>query len=271
MGSWRFIAIAVVALVAVSVAGASHASILLVGPPLLAAVLVLGIAALTVDYFGLGRRSDRWAGFDSEPRRAWTRARALETLFVRQKAAGSPRTASTARSLLLALAECDSLSDARPVVDFLGADAVYARVGSDVTSDALRAIALAELGRADEAHALCEALHEGRRSRQMVVVAYARCRVAELDGRWVEALVDAERILQRRDLRPGARRDLELLRARCLARLARPEQAATLLARLVSEGYRHEVEQVAHRAGERGHTAVAMAARAALSAAIPYR
>lgn len=241
------------------------------GPPVLAAALVLLAAALAVDYFGLTRRTDRWAGFDSDPRRAWTRARALELTFVRQKAAGSPRTAGTARALLLALAECDSLADARKVVDFLGADAVYTRVGSDATTDALRAIALAELGRTGEARELCEALSASRRSRRMAVVHYACCRVAELEGRYEDALAEAERTLDRLRLRPGARRDLELLRARALAHAAKPEAAATVLADLALQGYRREVERIGELAAERGDTAVSMAARTALLEATPYR
>ena len=271
MGSWRFIAIAVAALVLVLVIGASHISILLVGPPLLAAGLVLFVAAMTVDYFGLSRRTDRWAGFDADPRRAWTRARALDLVFLRQRAAGSPRTASTARSLLLALAECDSLGDARGVVDFLGADAIYNRVGSDATSDALRAIALAELGRHGEASELCDALSANRRSRRMVVVAYARCRVAELDRRYSEALVEADRVIEAGHLRVGARRDVQLLRARVMVHLSRTEQATTLLLELVAQGYRHEVERIAELASERGQTAISMSARAALLDAAPYR
>jgi len=271
MGSWRFIAIAIAGLVPMLVIGASHTSILLVGPPLMAAALVLLVAAMAVDYFGLTRRTDRWGGFDNDPRRAWTRARALEMVFQRQKSAGSPRTAATARSLLLALAECDSLADARGVVDFLGADAVYTRVGSDATSDALRAVALAELGRLDEARQLCEALGTNRRSRRMIVVAYATCRVAELDRRYSDALVEAERVVDDRRLRTGARRDLQLLRARVMVHLAKTEQATTLLAELVAQGYRHEVERIAESASERGQTAISMSARAALADAAPYR
>ncbi len=271
MGSWRVIAITAAALAAVVVVGATHTSILLVGPPLLAAAMVLLIAAMAVDYFGINRRTDRWAGFDSDPRRAWTRARALESQFLRQKAAGSPRTAATARSLLLALAECDSLGDARGVVDFLGADAVYARVGSDATSDALRAIALAELGRVGEARELCAALTSNRRTRRKAVVGYASCRVAEIDRRYRDALGRAEQLLAGGKLRSGARRDLQLLRARVLVHLSKREDATTLLAELVGQGYRRQVERIAELASERGQTAISMAARAALLDAAPYR
>lgn len=271
MGSWRFIAIACAALTVVLVVGASETSILLVGPPVLAAALVLLAAALAVDYFGLTRRADRWGGFDRDPRRAWTRARALELSFVRQKAAGSPRTAGTARALLLALAECDSLADARGVVDFLGADAVYTRVGSDATTDALRAIALAELGRGAEARELCDALAKRRRSGRMAVVAYARCRVAELERRYDDALAEAGRTLEGLRLRPGARRDLQLLRARVMAHAAKPEAAANILAELVAGGYRREVERIGEVAAQNGDTAVSLAARTALLEATPYR
>ena len=271
MGSWRFIAIVIVAMVPVVIVSASHMSVMLVGPPLVAATLVLGFAAIIVDYFGVSRRIDRWCGFDLDSRRAWTRARALEHQFLRQKAAGSPRTASTARTLLLALAECDSLRDARAVIDFLGADAIYTRVGSDATSDSLRAIALAELGRMGEARELCEALRGNRRNRRMVVVAYATCRVAEIDRRYKEALTEAERVVGARRLKVGARRDLQLLRARVMVQLSRSEQATTLMAELVGQGYRDEVERIAEVAREHGDTALSMAARAALLNAAPYR
>jgi hypothetical protein len=232
--------------------------------------LVLITAALTVDYFGLARRREDWSGFAADRKLAWTRARALERRFARERSSGSPRTGWTARNLLLALAGADRLGDAKTVVDFLCVDAVYTRVGTDATADALRAIALAELGRAGEANELCDALTEGRTAR-FAVVGYAAARVAELQRRPSSALGHVDRALTCRNLRPGARRDLMILRARILAALSRAEDATTVLRELVSQGYLREVEHLAERSAERGNIAAARAARSALGEAAPYR
>jgi len=258
-------------LIPVAVFGAAQTTPWLVIPPLVAALAVLFVAALAVDYFGMARRRHGWAGVGVNPRRAWLRARILERRFGRQKAKGSPRTAWTARSLLLALAECDRLDDATGVVDFLGADAVYTRVGSDATADALRAVALAETGRLDQARDLCGALEESRLRRTLPVVAYACARVAELDRRPGEALERVDKALQQRRLPETARRDLLILRARALVAMAQAHDAAEVLGGLVVDGWQREVEQLADNARSRGNAGLALAARTALCKATPYR
>ncbi len=271
MGSWRSLLVGLSVLAPVAVFGAAQTSPWLVIPPLIAAFLVLSVAAVAVDYFGVARRRCDWGGVGANPRQAWRRARALERRFDREMAHGSPRTAWTARSLLLALAECDRLDDSAPVVDFLGADAVYTRVGSDTTADALRAVALAELGRLDEATLLAGELERRRFLGGLPVVAYASARVAELDHRPQDALDRVARVLGRPRLPPAARRDLLMLKARALASLSRPHDATLVLAELAASGWQREVEQLADHAHARGDTALALAARAALSEASPYR
>jgi hypothetical protein len=271
MGSWRSFAIGAALLTPVAVFGAAQTTPWLVIPPLVAAFTVLFVAALAVDYFGVARRRHGWAGVGADPRRAWLRARILERRFGRQKAKGSPRTAWTARSLLLALAECDRLDDAAGVVDFLGADAVYTRVGSDATADALRAVALAEIGRVDQARELCQALEENRMRRHLPVVAYACARVAEIDHRPAEALERVDKALRRRRLPATAQRDLLILRARALVAMARAHDATEVLVGLVVDGWKREVEQLSDHARARGDAGLALAARSALCRATPYR
>jgi len=268
---WRAIAAGLALLIPVACIGAARTSAWLVVPPVAAAAVVLMAAALVVDYFGVARRRLAWAGVGEDSRRAWARARALEHRFSRQRAAGSPRTALTARSLLVALAECDRLDDAAAVVDFLGADAMFCRVGVDVTADALRAVALAELGRLDEARELGEALDGHRRLRREPVVAYAVARVAELDRRHREAIERVDPVVHSRRVPPAARRDLRMLRARCLAALGRNHDAVDELAQLAAGGWKHEVEQLAGHAHTRGQAALSLAARDALCQATPYR
>jgi hypothetical protein len=271
MGSWRFLVAGLAVLAPIAVVGALHTSPWLVIPPFSAAVLVLFVAAVAVDYFGLARRRHGWEGVGDNPRRAWLRARILERRFGRQKARGSPRTAWTARALLVALSECDRLDEAAAVVDFLGADAVYTRVGSDATADALRAVALAEIGRMDQARELCDALERNRARRHVPVVGYACARVAELDHRPRKALERVDQLLGQGALRPTARRDLRILRARALVALARAHDAVEVLSGLAAEGWEREVEQLADQARSRGNAGLALAARTALSRATPYR
>ena len=271
MGSWRHILAGLVVLVPLSVFGATQASPWLVLPPLATAAFVLIVAAFAVDYFGLARRRTNWGGVGANPRQAWMRARRLERRFSRQCSRGSPRTSWTARSLLVSLAECDRLDDAARVVDFLGADAICTRVGCDTTADALRAVALAELGRHDEARELCTALEEKPLLGHLPVVGYACARAAELDHRLDDALERVDRALDHPRLAPTAHRDLLMLRARVLAALSRPHDSTQVLAELAAGGWKREVEQLADQAHARGNTALALAARAALSQATPYR
>jgi hypothetical protein len=270
MGQWRTMAVGFMALIPVAVYGAAETSVWVVLPPLVAAALVLLVAAAAVDYFGIARRRVGWSGVSADPRRAWMRARALEHRFDVQKRRGSPRTSWTARSLLVALAECDRLDEAGAVVDFLSADALTARVGADATADGLRAVALAETGRLDDARALIRALDGSRRARRQPITGYAAARVAELDRRPADALARADEALRRAPT-AAARRDLDIVRARALVGLNRGPEAVAALGTLVAAGWRHEVEQLGDHARSRGQTALALACREALSAAAPYR
>ncbi len=270
MGTWRVIALLGAAVLAGAAAVAWRAGTWVVLLPALAAVGVLAAAALAVDYFGLFRRREDWAGIADDPRAAWLRSRAHATRFRGLKQGGSPRTPRTARSLLLSLAECDRLCDAGEVVDFLGADAVFARVGADSTADAMRAVALAELGRLDEARKLAGKLFAARRCARRPVVRFAWARVAELDRRPQQALDQVDDRLLRRSPR-ALRRDLQFLRARALVRVGRSEAAADSLRSHIDIGGRRDVERFAERSRERGDAGVALAAARALSAAAPYR
>lgn len=271
MATWRPLLPGLVLLGTVGAAAAALTSPMLVLPPVGAAVIVLLGAALAVDYFGFARRREGWGGFADDPRHAWARARALERRFARERGAGSPRCGWTARSLLLSLAAVDRLADASEVVDFLGADAIYARVGADPVADALRAIALAELGRTGEATELSAALSRSRRAGREPVVPYAAARVAESRRAYAEALEHVDAGLRCRGLEPRSSRDLELLRARLLAAMSRGQDAAEILASLAARGHRRSVEQLGERAHARGDAALALAARQALCDATPYR
>jgi hypothetical protein len=250
---------------------AAHAaSMWVVLPPLCAAALVLVSAALSVDYFGLRRRRVVWVAAAADPRAAWRRARALSARFGELRAEGSPRTAATARALLVALAECDRLADAREVVELLEADAPC-RVGGDPTADALGAVALAELGRAAEARRRADALWARHRGALPGLVAWAVGRVAELGGRAADGLRAVDAALTGSLLDPDERRGLLTLRAKLLVRLARVDEGAEALRTLALSGWRRDVERVAESARERGDAATALAAARALAAASPYR
>lgn len=270
MGTWRVIALLATATLAAAGAIAWEAGTWVVLLPAVAAVGVLSGAALVVDYFGLFRRREDWSGTADDPRAAWLRSRAHASRFRGLKRGGSPRTARVARSLLLSLAECDRLCDADDVVNFLGADAVFARVGADPTADAMRAIALAELGRLDEARKLAGKLLANRRCARRPVVRYAWARVAELDGRPQQALDQIDERLLRRSPR-ALRRDLQFLRARALVRVGRSEAACDSLRSHIDLGGRRDVERLAERSRELGDAGVALVASHALSAAAPYR
>ncbi|RMH43134.1 MAG: hypothetical protein D6689_06040 [Deltaproteobacteria bacterium] len=258
------------AVIGLALASAWRAGTWVVLLPVLGAVVALTGAALAVDYFGLGRRRAVWPSARPDPRAAWRRSRALWRRFRALKRSGSPRTAPVARALLLALAECDRLREAGEVVDFLAADAAFTRVGADPVADAVRAIALAELGRVDEARPVAGRLLAAPRCARRPIAVYAWARVAEVDGR-VDAALRAvdESLLARAG--SALRRDLLLLRARCELRRGRGDAAADVLRRLARERGRRAVEEVADASAARGDAALAVAARAALSAAAPYR
>lgn len=269
--SWRSTAGGLLALAAAGVVLSVHMSPWIVVPPLLAAGLVLVGAALVVDYFGVARLRTEWSGFTSDHRHAWARAKLLERRFYRLRRAGSPRTRATARSLLLAYAQSDRLSDARDVIDFLGADTIFSGAGSDPVADALRVIALAAMGRERESHELLAAVERSGRRRRLAVVGYAAARVALLDRKPRAALERVDEALEARALPTGARRDLEFLKAQALAQLGQHHDASHALAALVAAGFRRDVEGLTELAHQRGDVALALAGRSALDQANPYR
>jgi len=190
---------------------------------------------------------------------------ALERRFHREREAGGVRAPAVARTLLVSLAEHRELRRAGVVVDFLATDAAT-RAHRDVVGDALRALALAELGRLPEARVVDRGL--GDRAGAAPVVAYARGRIAELAGEIRQGVAHVERG------QPAARgavaRDLGVLRARLLARSGRLEDAREELGRIAAAGGRAAVEAlIAPDAGV--DVAVALAARQALGLAAVYR
>lgn len=271
MGGWLFTVIAFLGLFGGGIALGFEVSPWVIWPPVAAAALVLIAAALTVDYFGMSRLKSRWRGFSADHRQAWQRARSLERRFYRHRRAGSPRTRATARSLLLAYAQCDRLDEARGVIDYLGAETIFSGPGADAEADALRAVALAELGRMDEAAELVELLERSRRRRRLPVVGYAAARVAQTRGDHGGAIERIDEALSRPDIAAGARRDLIILRARSQARRGLANQASEALAELAAAGFRREVEDTTERAHERGDVPLALAGRSALDQASPYR
>lgn len=264
MSSWRTFRYGTVAILVTAVLGAELTSVAVVAPPMIAALLVLLIAAISVDYFGFACRQMGWNGSITPTRASQTMLGALELRFRRDRGAGALRTGATARSLLLALAEHDQLRRAGDAVDFLASDAAT-RVHRDVVADALRALALAELGRMPEARRVEVSL--GERSRTAPVVAYARGRIAELAGQVPAALAHVEAALRDRDRRGAARRDLGVLRARLLVRTGRHDDARLELDRVARGGSRPAVEALL--CGD--DLGVSMAARQALGLGAVYR
>ncbi|MCB9559855.1 MAG: hypothetical protein H6709_05190 [Kofleriaceae bacterium] len=264
MTSWRTYAIAALVIVATSVVGGELTSIHVVLPPMIAALVVLIGAALSVDYFGFSRRQLGWHGMIQPTTATRARLRALEHQFHRERRAGSMRTPATARTLLIALAEHGELRHADAVVDFLAADAAT-RAHADVVADALRALALAELGRLPQARLVEAAL--GARAGTSPVVAYARGRIAELGGAPAEALAHVERGLPRAGAATALRRDLGVLRARLLVRCGRVDDARRELGDLARGATRGAVEALIGG----GDAGVAQVAREALGLATAYR
>lgn len=265
MSSWRTFGIGAAAIVATAVVGGALTSIHVVAPPLVAALLVLVIAALSVDYFGVARRQVGWHGAVTPTAASRAMVAALERRFARERGLGSIRTGATARALLLALAEHGELRRAGDVVDFLATEAAT-RAHRDLVGDALRALALAELGRVPEAKLVERAL--GDRAGVVPVVAYARGRIAELEHRAGDGLRAVERAL-RDDGRRGAARDLGVLRARLLVRTGRLEDARLELGRVAADAAgRALVERLIAGDADAG---VALAARQALGLGAVYR
>lgn len=271
MGSWRAV---VLGLVGLALAGTTLSMLLspwLVVPPVGAAGLVLVGAALAVDFFGVARLRTEWSGFTADHRQAWGRAKLLDRRFYRQRKVGSPRTRATARSLLLAYAESGRLSVAKDVIDFLGADMIFSGPGSDSVADAVRAMALTEMDRAEEAMSLLDALESSKRRQRLPVVGYAAARIAIYNRQYRQALERLEQALEVERMPAGARRDLEMLRAACLAHLGRAQDATSALAQLSQGGFRRDVESMTELAHEQGDVCVALAGRSALEYGAPYR
>lgn len=237
---WRTLSLSVLALGSVVAFGTVLVSGWVVLPPLLAATLVLTAAALSVDYFGLRRRATDWTGMRRPGPAAWAQLRAHQERFARDRAHGSMNAAVSARALLLALAELDRLKQAGDAVDCLAAESV-SRFRDDVCGDALRALALAELGRTAEAVRLDRAI--GDAAGAVPVVAWSRARIAERRGAPLEGLAALDRAL----VRPGSAvaHDLASLRARLHHRVGQSDHAERVLRELADAGGRAWVEDLA--------------------------
>lgn len=261
MGSWRVLVVGWGAILALCLAVGSETSLPAVVPPLAAAAFVLVGAALASDYFGLKRRATPWRGQIAPSPHARTRVAALEQRFGRDREAGSVRTPSSARALLVGLIEIGAWPRTADVVDFLAADALT-RPHQDVVADALRAAAMIELGRVAEAKRLLDGLVH----RKEPVIAWVRARLAEHEGR----LADAEAIAGRAARiwsEPGVRRDLMIMRASLLARIGQGDRARVALLDLIGAGFRRDVEALL----DGGDPRVVLVAQEALGLRSAYR
>lgn len=265
MSSWRTFGIGAAAIMVTAIVGGTLTSALVVAPPMIAALAVLVIAAISVDYFGLARRATGWTGLVTPTRASRMMMIALERRFHREREAGGIRAPAVARALLISLAQHRELRRAGGVVDFLATEAAT-RVHRDVDGDALRALALAELGRIAEARVVDHGL--GERAGAVPVVAFVRGRIAELAGELREGLGQIER--GRRAARGAVARDLGVMRARLLARSGRLEDAREELGRIAAAGDRAAVEALIAPDAE-VDVGVALAARQALGLAAVYR
>jgi hypothetical protein len=265
MSSWRTFGIGAAAISVTAFVGGTLTSAMVVAPPVIAALVVLLIAALSVDYFGITRRKTGWTGLVTPTRVSRAMMSALERRFAREREAGGIRAHAVARALLISLAEHRELRRAAGVVDFLATEAAT-RAHRDVDGDALRALALAELGRLAEARVVDHGL--GERAGGVPVVAFVRGRIAELGGQVPLGLAHVER--GQRAARGAVARDLGVMRARLLARCGRLEDAREELGRIAAAGDRAAVEAlIAPDAAV--DVGVALAARQALGLAAVYR
>jgi hypothetical protein len=262
MVPWRSLGVSVVALGAIVAAGTVVVSGWVVLPPLLAATMVLAGAALSVDYFGIRRRVGDWTGTRRPGPAAWANLGALEARFGRDRRRGSVNAAASARALLLAYAQLDLLARSASVVDCLGAESV-SRFRNDLCGDALRALALSELGRPAEAARLDRQLGDGAGATP--VVAWARARIAARRGN----VSDAISAIDRAKPAPGSTvaHDLAALRARLVLRTGRADESERALRMLAATGGRMWVEQLA----DDDHVALAQLARRALGLDTAYR
>jgi hypothetical protein len=262
MVPWRSLGMSVVALGLVVAAGAVIVSGWVVLPPLLAATMVLAGAALSVDYFGIRRRVGDWTGTRRPGPAAWANLGALEARFARDRRRGSVHAAASARALLLAYAQLDKLGRAGDVVDCLAAESV-SRFRHDLCGDALRALALSELGRSAEATRLDRSLGEG--VSETPVVAWARARMAARRGNVADAITAIDRA--RPVPNSVVAHDLAALRARLALRIGRVDESERALRTLAATGGRPWVEQLA----DDPHVGLAQLARRALGLDTAYR
>lgn len=264
MGSWRLLALGWGVLLGVCAALGLVTSLPAVIPPVAAAGVVLMGAALACDYFGFSRRALGWNGRVASSAAARARLAALEQRFVRERDHGSMSTGATARSLLVALAELGQLRRSADVVDFLHADALT-RAHRDTVGDALRALALAELGRGPQARRVLGELD--RRGGREPIVVWARARVAELEGRLGDAVALYESAVPASGALAAVERDLALEEARVLVRVGSGEKARVLLVRVASAGWSREVAGLL----DGGDARLGLVAQEALGLVTAYR
>ncbi len=264
MGSWRLLAVGWAVLLGVTACLGMITSLPAVIPPVAAAGVVLLGAALACDYFGFSRRAVGWNGRVPPSAAARARMTALEQRFRRERDAGSMSTGTTARGLLVALAEQGQLSRAGDVVDFLHAEALT-RAHSDAVGDGLRALALAELGRLPQAERVLSSL-DGRAVREPVVI-WARARTAELEGRLNDALSMLSQAVPETGTLSAPQRDLAIEQARVLVRVGAGERARKLLTRVASVGWEREVGELV----EHGDPRLGLVAQEALGLVGAYR
>jgi hypothetical protein len=264
MGSWRLLALGWAGLLGVIAGLGLVTSLPAVIPPVAAAGVVLMGAALACDYFGFSRRALGWNGRVASSAAARARLAALEHRFLRERDHGSMSTGATARSLLVAMAELGQLRRSADVVDFLHADALT-RAHRDPVGDALRALALAELGRGPQARRVLDDL-DRHRAREPVVV-WARARVAELEGRLGDALAMYASAVPESGALAAPERDLALEEARVLVRMGAGEKARVLLTRVASAGWSNEVAGLL----DGGDASLGLVAQEALGLVTAYR
>jgi hypothetical protein len=262
MGSWRLLALGWAALLGVIAGLGLVTSLPAVIPPVAAAGVVLMGAALACDYFGFSRRALGWNGRVASNAAARARLAALEHRFLRERDHGSMSTGATARSLLVAMAELGQLRRSADVVDFLHADALT-RAHRDTVGDALRALALAELGRGPQARRVLDDLDHHREP----VVVWARARVAELEGRLGDALAMYASAVPESGALAAPQRDLALEEARVLVRMGAGEKARVLLTRVASAGWADEVAGLL----DGGDASLGLVAQEALGLVAAYR
>jgi hypothetical protein len=262
MTSVRLIVAVLVAAALVIAVGSAIAPLHVVVPPVVVAIVVLFGAAWAGDYFGWSRRRVIWRGHQPPSVGARTRLAALEARLQRERDGGDYRAEATARTLLRELGEQGQLARGGIAVDLLGAMAIL-RPERDRAIVALRAMALAELGRTVEARRLVAVLAEDGSA----LACLARGRVLEACGELrlaVKALDVAAARLGSEDGEPWI--DGALLRAACLDRLGEEAGVVAALGPIAASS-RGRVEELAMGT----QASLAMAARVALGVGGGFR